>query len=163
MAEAKVGEDFVTHEFDEAIAIQRSIVGAERTLSTTHPVADVKRALKDYLREDERSLRELEVLGAEWGATGKVVEVAGSMSELMRSTLESAREAESEAYEAHAVLVSLKRKQQDSGVALIRIARSQKDTELRDAATRFERSQRQSAKGLGDLLARFAMRIAGAA
>jgi hypothetical protein len=45
------------------------------------------------------------------------------MAELMKTTLESAPEAESEAYEAHAVLLSLKRKQQDSALAMVRIAR----------------------------------------
>jgi hypothetical protein len=163
MAEAKVGDEFVTHEFDEAIAIQRGIVEAERALAETHPVGAVKRALRGFLRDDERFLSELEDLGAEKGATGKVEEVAGSMTELMQTTLESAPEAESEAYEAHAVLLSLKRKQQDSGVAMIRIARDRKDKKLREAATRFERGQRMSAKELGDSLAEFARRIASAA
>src|SRR5687768_2710526 len=104
MAEAKVGDDFITHEFDEAIAIHRQIVEAERALAQSHPVSAVKRAMRGYLRDDERFLTELEALGAEKGATGKVEEVAGSMGELMRTTLESAPEAESEAYEAHAVL-----------------------------------------------------------
>jgi len=163
MGEAKVGDEFVTHEFDEAIAIQRQIVEAERALAESHPVAEVKRALKGFLRDDERFLMELESLGSEKGATGKVEEVAGSMGELMRTTLESAPEAESEAYEAHAVLLSLKRKQQDSGLAMIRIARDRKDRALREAATRFERGQRLSAKELGGSLADFAVRIASAA
>jgi hypothetical protein len=163
MAEAKVGDEFITHEFDEAIAIHRQIVEAERALASTHPVTPVKRAIKGYLRDDERFLKELETLGAEKGATGKVEEVAGSMTELMRTTLASAPEAESEAYEAHAVLLSLKRKQQDSGLAMIRIARDRRDRALREAATRFERGQRLSAKQLGDSLADFAVRIASAA
>jgi hypothetical protein len=82
------------------------------------------------------------------------------MGELMDETLASAGEAESEAYEAHAVLLSLKRKQQDSGAAMIRIARDRKDAELRDAATEFERAQREGAKALADALAAFAVRIA---
>jgi hypothetical protein len=163
MAEAKVGDEFITHEFDEAIAIHRQIVEAERALAQSHPVSAVKRAMRGFLRDDERFLTELEALGAEKGATGKVEEVAGSMGELMRTTLESAPEAESEAYEAHAVLLSLKRKQQDSGLAMIRIARDRKDRTLREAATRFERGQRLSAKELGDSLADFAVRIASAA
>jgi hypothetical protein len=163
MGEAKVGDEFITHELDEAIAIQRGIVEAERGLADTHPVRDVKRAMRGYLKEDERFLAELEKLGAEKGATGKVEEVAGSMTELMRTTLDSAPEAESEAYEAHAVLLSLKRKQQDSGLAMIKIARDRKDRPMREAATRFERGQRMSAKELGSSLAEFAQRIAGAA
>jgi hypothetical protein len=163
MAEAKVGDEFITHEFDEAIAIHRGIIEAERSLAATHPLPEVKRALKGYLKEDERFLSELEALGADKGATGKVEEVAASMTELMETTLQSAPEAESEAYEAHAVLLSLKRKQQDSGLAMMRIARQLKDTKLRDAATRFERGQRQAAKELGRSLAEFARRIAAAA
>ena len=163
MSESKVGDEFITHEFDEAIAIHRAIVAAERRLAQIHPVSAVKRALKSHLTDDERFLKELETLGAEKGATGKVEEVAGSMAELMQTTLESATEAESEAYEAHAVLLSLKRKQQDSGLAMIRIARDRKDRTLREAATRFERGQRLSAKELGDSLADFAVRIASAA
>ena len=163
MAETKVGDGFVTHELDEAIAIHRGVVDAERALAEVHPVGEVKRALRGYLRDDERFLSELEALGAEHGASGKVEEVAGSMTELMRSTLETAPKAESEAYEAHAVLLSLKRKQQDSGLAMLRIARDRKDRKMREAATRFERGQRMSAKELGSSLADFARRIASAA
>ena len=162
MSEAKVGDEFVTHEMDEAIAIHRTIVEAERSLATTHPVREAKQLIKTMLREDERFLRELEGLGAEVGATGKVEEVAGSLGELMETTLQSAPEAESEAYEAHAVLLALKRKQQDSGLAMIRIARDRKDAELKAAATRFERAQRTAAKELGVSLAEFARRIAAA-
>ena len=162
MSEAKVGDEFVTHEMDEAIAIHRTIVDAERSLASTHPVREVKQLIKTFLREDEKLLRELEGLGAEVGATGKVEEVAGSLGELMGTTLQSAPEAESEAYEAHAVLLALKRKQQDSGLAMIKIARDRKDAQLKAAATRFERAQRTSARGLGVSLAEFARRIAAA-
>lgn len=162
MSEAKVGDEFVTHEMDEAIAIHRCIVDAERSLAKSHPVREAKQMIKAQLRDDEAFLRELERLGAEAGATGKVEDVAGSLAELMETTLESATEAESEAYEAHAVLLTLKRKQQDSGLAMIRIARDRKDAELREAATRFERAQRAAAKDLGASLAEFARRIAAA-
>jgi hypothetical protein len=57
MSEAKVGEGSITHEFDEAIAIHRQIVAAERALGQIHPVGDMKRALKGCLRDDERFLR----------------------------------------------------------------------------------------------------------
>jgi hypothetical protein len=163
MGEAKVGDEFITHEFDEAIAIHRSIVDAEKSLARSHPVTEVKRTLQGFVREDERFVSELEELGREMGATGKREEVAGSMAELMETTLQSAPEAESEAYEAHAVLLSLKRKQQDSALAMIRIARDRKDKRMRDAAMRFERFQRTSARELGDSLADFARRIASAA
>jgi hypothetical protein len=86
MAEAKVGDEFITHEFDEAIAIHRGIVEADRSLAAIHPLPEVRRALKGYLKDDERFLSELEAIGSEKGATGKVEEVAGSMTELMGLT-----------------------------------------------------------------------------
>jgi hypothetical protein len=162
MAEAKVGDEFLTHEMDEAIAFQRCIVDAERQLSQQHPVSDVKQLLRTQLRDDERHLRELEKLGQPLGATGKAEEVVSAMAELMTRTLESAPEAESEAYEAQAVLLALKRKQQDAGLAMIRIARDRKDATMRDAATKFERAQRTAAKELGSSLADFARRLAAA-
>ena len=42
MGEAKVGEAFITHEFDESIAIHRAIVEAEEQLSKSHPAPDAK-------------------------------------------------------------------------------------------------------------------------
>ena len=39
---AKTGEEFIKHEFDEAIAIQQSIVDAEAALAETHPVGSAK-------------------------------------------------------------------------------------------------------------------------
>lgn len=163
MAEAKVGEQFIKHELDEAIAIQRSIVKAEESLGRDHPSRTAKELILDTLRKDQQFLRELESLGRPKGATGKAEEVATALDELATQTTEKAAEAESEAYEAHAVLLSLKRKQQDSGLAMVRIARDRKDRALREAATRFERGQRLSAKELGGSLADFAARIASAA
>ena len=160
MGEAKVGEAFVTHEFDEAIAIHRAIVEAEEQLSKSHPAADAKRAIKAELTKDQRFLRQLEKLGAQHGASGKVEEVAGSMKQLMEETTEHATEAASEAYEAHAVLVSLKRKQQDSSAAMLKIARALKDTEMRDAAIDLAKATKAGAQELADQLAEFAVTIA---
>jgi hypothetical protein len=160
MGEAKVGEEFIKHEFDEAIAIHRAIVEAEERLSTVHPMPAAKRAIKAALTEDRKYLRKLEQLGQPHGAKGQVEEVAGSMQELMRMTVEHAASAESEAYEAHAVLVSLKRKQQDSGAAMLKIARATRDTPLRDAAREFAKDTKASAQELADELAAFAVRIA---
>ena len=161
MSEAKVGEEFVKHEFDEAIAIHRAIVEAEEILAGSHPVPAAKQMIKSALTEDRKFLKQLEKLGAKHGADGKAEEVAGSMQELMRQTVQKASEAESEAYEAHAVLVNAKRKQQDSGAAMIKIARAQKDTELRDAASEFHKATKTSAQQLADELAAFAVQIAG--
>jgi hypothetical protein len=162
MAEAKVGEEFIKHELDEAIAIQRSIVTAEESLGREHPRPSAKRLIKAALAEDERFLRQLETLGRPKGATGKAEEVAGALQELMTETSEKASEAESEAYEAHAVLLNLKRKQQDSGIAMLKIARALKDTEMRDAAKEFARATKSSAQELADELALFAVSIATA-
>ena len=160
MGEAKVGEAFVTHEFDEAIAIHRAIVQAEEQLSKSHPVVEAKRVIKAELTKDQRFLRQLEKLGAQHGASGKVEEVAGSMQQLMQETTEKATEAASEAYEAHAVLLSLKRKQQDSAAAMLKIARALKDTEMRDAANDFAKATKAGAQELADQLAAFAVTIA---
>lgn len=160
MGEAKVGEAFVQHEFDEAIAIHRAIVEAEEQLSKIHPIPEAKRAIKAELTRDQRFLRQLEELGQQHGASGMVEDVAGSMQQLMQETAEKATEAPSEAYEAHAVLVSLKRKQQDSAAAMLKIARALRDTEMRDAAREFSKATKAGAQELADQLAAFAVTIA---
>ena len=63
MGEAKVGEEFIKHEFDEAIAIQQCIVDAEIPLATAHPVASAKRAIKEALTEDKKYLKKLKDAG----------------------------------------------------------------------------------------------------
>jgi hypothetical protein len=165
MGEAKVGEEFVKHEFDEAIAIQQTIVDAESQLSTTHPVASAKRVIKASLTDDRAHLKELQRLGKKHDATGEVEDVAGGLKELMEKTLETATTegADSDYYEAHAVLLNLKRKQMDSAGGMLKVARAQKDTELRDAATAFERAQKASSKILATELASYAVQIAGSA
>jgi hypothetical protein len=162
MGEAKVGEEFITHEFDEAIAIQRSIVEAETALSTKHPMPSAKRAIKTALSDDKTFLAQLETLGRAHKATGKVEDVAGGLTELMTETLESATKegADSGFYEAHAVLLNLKRKQMDSAGGMLAIARDQKDAELRKAATAFQKAQKTTAEALTDELAEYAVKIA---
>ena len=160
MGEAKIGEDFITHEFDEAIAIQQSIVKAEQALSEDHPRPEAKRIISTALKEDQRFLKELQRLGGQHGATGAVEEVAGALNSLMDETSRSAADAESEAYEAHAVLVNLKRKQQDSGAAMVKIAQATKDRELARAARDFSKASKTSAQELADDLAAFAVTIA---
>ena len=142
MGEAKTGDDFITHEFDEAIAIQRSIVEAETTLATKHPVTSAKRAIKESLGADQMFLKQLEALGKPHGATGKVEDVASGLTELMSETLGTAvaEGADSDFYEAHAVLLNLKRKQMDSAGGMLAIARDQKDSELRKASLAFRRA-----------------------
>jgi hypothetical protein len=164
MGEAKVGEDFITHEYDEAIAVQTCIVEAETTLSTKHPVSTTKTALRRSLAEDRTFLTELKALGKPHGATGKVEDVASGLKELMEETLETATVdgADSDFYEAHAVLLNIKRKQMDSAGGMLEIARATKDTELRKAATEFGKAQKASCQVLADELAGFAAQIATA-
>jgi hypothetical protein len=160
MAEAKFGDAFITHEFDEAIAIQRAIVDAGQKLAKLHPHRPSRTAIAAATREDERYLRTFERLGKPKGATGKVEDVAKGIKELLSSSVDKAGDAPSEAYEAHAVLLNAKRKQQDSADGMLRIARARKDTEVRDAATEFGRAQKAACKTLGSALADFAVVIA---
>jgi hypothetical protein len=60
------------------------------------------------------------------------------------------------------VLLNLKRKQQDSADAMVKIARDRKETDLRDAATKMKKEIKASADALGKSLADFAVRIASA-
>jgi hypothetical protein len=156
------GTEFIKHEFDEAIAIQQSIVASGKKLSTTHPVAAVKRQIKSAVTVDERHLTQLQKFGKPFGASGKREEVAEALGSLADETSAKAGSEESEAYEAHAVLLNLKRKQQDSADAMIKIARDRKDTDLRDAATKMKKEIKASADDLGKSLADFAVRIASA-
>lgn len=156
------GTEFIKHEFDEAIAIQQSIIKSGTTLSSSHPVAAVKRKLTADLKVDQRHLAQLQKFGKPYAATGKREEVAEALASLADETAQKAASEESEAYEAHAVLLNLKRKQQDSADAVIKIARDRKETELRDAATKMKKDIKASADALSKSLADFAVRIAAA-
>jgi hypothetical protein len=154
------GTEFIKHEFDEAIAIQQSIIESGRVLAESHPVADVKRQLKADMKVDERHLAKLEKFGKPFGAAGKREEVAEALGSLADETAQKAGSEESEAYEAHAVLLNLKRKQQDSADAMIKIARDRKQADLRDAATDMKKEIKASADQLAKSLANFAVQIA---
>ena len=156
------GTEFIKHEFDEAIAIQQSIIESGKTLAESHPVAQVKRQLKADLKVDERHLAKLQKFGKPYGAAGKREEVAEALGTLAGETAQKAGTEASEAYEAHAVLLNLKRKQQDSADAVVKIARDRKDTELRDAAIQMKKEIKASADKLAKSLADFAVRIAAA-
>jgi hypothetical protein len=164
MGESKVGKEFIKHEFDEAIAIQQSIVDAESTLSKRHPESTAKRAIKSALAADEKYLQQLKTLGKQHDATGEVEDVAGGLTELMGMTLDKATTEgnDSDFYEAHAVLLNLKRKQWDSAGGMLAIARAQKNTKLRDAAKDFQAGQKVTSTALTKELAAFAVEIAGA-
>jgi hypothetical protein len=160
VSEAKYGDEFITHEFDEAIAIQQAIVDGAATLAKDHTRAGSRRAVKATMAEDEQFLKTLKQLGRAHDATGKVEGVAKALKDLMDETASSAGDAPSEAYEAQAVLINLKRKQQDSAAAMVKIAREQNDAELRDAALEFGKATKASAQELADDLAVFAVEIA---
>ncbi|MCA1569921.1 MAG: hypothetical protein LC798_06280 [Chloroflexi bacterium] len=123
-------------------------------------MADVKRQLTTDLKVDQQHLSQLEKFGRPYGATGKREEVAEALGSLADETSQKAGSEESEAYEAHAVLLNLKRKQQDSADAVIKIARDRKETDLRDAATKMKKEIKASADGLAKSLSDFAVRIA---
>lgn len=156
------GTEFIKHEFDEAIAIQQSIVSSAKALSTSHPVVAVKRQLTADLKVDQRHLSQLQKFGKPYGAIGKREEVAEALGSLADETAQKAGSEKSEAYEAHAVLLNLKRKQQDSADAVIKIARDRKETELRDAAMKMKKEIKSSADALAKSLASFAVDIAAA-
>jgi hypothetical protein len=156
------GTEFIKHEFDEAIAIQTTIVESGKQLAQKHPVPEVKRQLTAAGKVDQRHLQQLQKFGKPYGAQGKREEVAEALSSLAEETAQKADSEESEAYEAHAVLLNLKRKQQDSADAVVKIAREMKDKELRDAATKMKREIKSGADELAKSLADFAVRIASA-
>jgi len=160
MAEGKSGEEFVTHEYDEAIAVQRAIVAAETKLAEMHPHAGSREAILACLEDDQAFLDRLEALGKTKGATGEVEDVAEGINELLGSMVDKAGEAPSEAYEAHAVLLNAKRKQQDSAGGMLEISRALEDSEGRDAAQAFARAQKSSSDELATQLAEFAVVIA---
>jgi methyl-accepting chemotaxis protein len=160
MAEAKEGQAFIQHEFDEAIVIQRCIVEAERVLAENHPLPEAKTAIGKLMKTDEKHLQQLTQLGERFGATGKAEEVAGAMQELSSTVTQSASEAPSEAYEAHAVLLNMVRKQQDSAGAMAKIAGQMGDKEVKDAATEMQKMSKQGAEELSTLLSQLAVQIA---
>jgi hypothetical protein len=160
MGEAKQGQTFIQHEFDEAIAVQQAIVEAERILAESHPLKEAQQAIGRMTKDDEQCLRELRQLGKKFGATGKAEEVAGAMQQLSQTTTQSAEEAPSEAYEAHAVLLTMLRKQQDSSSAMVKIAREMNDDEVKEAATKMQKQVKSEADELATLLSQLAVEIA---
>ena len=156
----KTGQEFIKHEFDEAIAVQQTIVDAGKQLARVHPFPEARTALKEMGKVDEQHLKQLKALGRPLGATGEMEDVAQGLADLMTETLSKAEQAESEAYEAHAVLLNAKRKQQDSAGSVLKIARAMKDTEMRDAAAKMQKEAKASSDQLATLLSDFAVRIA---
>ena len=157
------GRPFIKHEFDEAIEIQRNIVESGRELAEAHPVPAARTALKEMGPIAEQHLETLESFGALFDARGKKEDVVKGMEGLMKKVLtkakEKGKEEESEAYEAHAVLLNLKRKQQDSASAMVKIAEELGDKKMAAAGRKMKRELDAATKELGELLADFAVRI----
>jgi len=160
MGEAKQGQSFIQHEFDEAIAVQQAIVEAERILADAHPLKEAQVAIGRMIKDDEQCLQQLQELGKQFGATGKAEEVAGAMQQLSETTTQSAEDAPSEAYEAHAVLLTMLRKQQDSSGAMLKIAQEMDEREIKDAALQMQKQTKTEADELATLLSQFAVQIA---
>lgn len=158
----KTGQEFIKHELDEAIAIQQAIVDAEQRLASEHPLKEAQQLIERAHKQDTKQLQTLQKIGQRFGASGKQEEVSSAMTQLMEETASSASQAESEAYEAHAVLVTLKRKQADAGDAMVKIAREMKDDEMKSAANELHDSSKRSAQELADALSKMAVQIATA-
>ena len=161
MSEAKQGTEFIKHEFDEAIAIQQSICECGRTLAEEHPLEDARAELRQMLKKDEEHLRKLQTLGKPFGATGEKEEVALAFEELGTEVSQTAKGGpESEKYELHAVVLNMKRKQQDSAQAMTKIARKMKDQKLVDEFSTMQKEIKQSADAMAKSLSELALQIA---
>jgi hypothetical protein len=157
------GTAFITHEYDEGIAIQEAVVAAAAELAEKHSQRDARQAIKSALAVDRRQLEELRALGKPHGAKGKQEDVARGMASLMDKTLRKAVAKErddSDIYEAHAVLLSLKRKQLDSAGGMSKTASERGDRKAAAAHRRHLRELKAATKELSDSLAAFAVVIA---
>jgi hypothetical protein len=155
------GQDFIRHEFDEAIAVQQAIVRGAGELAAVHPLPDGQKQLKTVASESARWLKRLEKRGQQFGASGKKEEVAGAIDQLAATTMEHAREGEpSEVYEAQAVVLNAIRKQQDSAGSIVKIARSMKDREMATEAREMQKACKSSADDLAKNLTELAVVIA---
>lgn len=155
------GQEFVRHEFDEAIAVQQSIVRAARELAGVHPMPEAKRQLQTAARESEQWLTRLQKAGSKFGATGKKEEVASGIDQLANTTLQNARGGDpSEVYEAQAVVINAMRKQQDSAGSIIKIAQSMRDRELAAEGREMQRATKRTADELAKNLTQLAVVIA---
>lgn len=157
------GREFIKHEFDEAIEMQKNIVSSAKELAGAHPLASSRAALKELQPTVEAQLETLESFGALFDAKGKKEDVVKGMETLMKKMLSKATEKDAEdsdVYEAHAVLLGLLRKQQDSAPAVYAIAQEREDRKLAAAARKMKRELDAGTKTLQEELAKFAVHIA---
>src|SRR3712207_1024848 len=147
MPEAKEGTEFIKHEFDEAIAIQQSIVACGEKLAQEYPLEDAKPQLQQMLKQDQDHLRKLEQLGKPFGASGQREEVAQAFEQLGTEVSQTAVGGpDSEKYELHAVILNMKRKQQDSATAMTKIAQKMGDQRLKEEITTMQKEIKASAE-----------------
>ncbi|MGI8423563.1 MAG: hypothetical protein ACR2NO_05550 [Chloroflexota bacterium] len=157
------GEEFIKHEYDEGISIQKTIVAAAEKLAERHSRPDGRRVIKSQLTVDRKQLEDLETLGALHKARGKKEDVAKGMDTLMTKVLTkgTAKDREdSDVYEAHAVLLSLKRKQLDSSGGMLKTSTAMGDNKAAAIHRRHHRELTSATRELSESLAEFAVVIA---
>ena len=159
------GKEFITHEMDEGISVHQAIIAAEEKLADVHPLPEVQQALKRMLEVDTRQLETLKELGKPFGTKGTLEDVSRALSDLMKETARKAalKKAEpSDAYEAHAVLLNLKRKQQDSAAAIAQIADHIREPEIATSARHMNKTMAADSESLAASLAKLAVQLATA-
>jgi len=161
MPEAKEGTEFIKHELDEAIAIQQSIIACGEKLAQDYPLEDARPQLQQMLRKDQEHLRKLQQLGKPFGASGEREEVAQAFEQLGSEVSQTATGGpDSEKYELHAVVLNMKRKQQDSATAMTKIAQKMGDRRLKDEFATMHKEIKASAEEMSRTLSRLATEIA---
>ena len=159
------GKEFVKHEFDEGISIQEVIVAAAEKLAPLHPLPEAQQLLARMSKADQQQLETLKALGEPYVAKGKLEDVSKGLADLMKDMTHKAtlkKSEPSDAYEAHAVLLTLKRKQQDSAAAIQRIGAEIGERQLADAAGKMAQAAEQDSKALAASLATLAVQLATA-
>jgi uncharacterized membrane protein YgcG len=155
------GQEFIKHEFDEAIAVQQTIVTGARELARVHPMQPSKAQLQAAGREAEQWLRRLQKTGSSFGATGEKEEVARGIDQLAVTTLQNASSGDpSEVYEAQAVVINALRKQQDAAGSIVKIATSMRNRELAAEGREMQRASKRAADDLAKNLTELAVMIA---
>lgn len=157
-----VGTRFVTHVFDETVALQRTLLAAETALADRHWDEQTRRLIRDALTDDRRLLADWERLGARYGASGIDGVTAAGVTEMVDQLTAPwlADGAASDLYDLHALVVTTKYRQQHNAAALRRFAPVLGDREVRSTAIDAERCQRLTGRALGRVLLALAKAIA---
>lgn len=156
------GPGFVTHVFDETVALQRALLAAETSLADRLLDDETRRLVRAALADDRRLLVDWERLGARYGASGVDGVIAAGVAEMVDQLTAPwlAERAASDLYDLHALVVTTKYRQWHNATTLRRFAAVLGDREVRSTADDAERSQRTSGRALGRALVAFAKSIA---